>query len=133
MAIFDKLKSIGKILKEAGKIEQYQQILEAQQELLEMQKKIQNLEKENAELKEKLKIKENLTYENNAYWIDNNGNKDGPFCSRCWDIEKNLVRLHPCGNPAYYDCPNCKAGAVLVKPELDPPRRGYHQNSNEFI
>jgi len=75
MAIFDKLKSVGKILQEAGKIEQYQQILEAQQELLEMQKKIQNLEKENTELKEKLKIKENLIHENNAYWTNNEGKK----------------------------------------------------------
>ena len=123
MAIFDELKSIGKILQEAGKIEQYQQILEAQQELLEMQKQIQNLEKENTELKEKLKIKESLIYENNAYWISNEGKKDGPFCSRCWDADKNLVRLHPCGNPAYYDCPNCKAGPVLVKSDLDSSTR----------
>ena len=112
MAIFDELKSVGKILQEAGKIEQYQQILETQQELLEMQKKIQSLEKENTELKEKLKIKENLTYENNTYWTNNEGKKDGPFCSRCWDVEKNLVRMHLCGNPAYYtfyNCPNCKS------------------------
>jgi len=131
MSIFDKLKSIGKILQEAGKIEQYQQILEAQQELLEMQKKIQNLEKENAELKEKIKIKENLIYENNAYWISNEGKKDGPFCSRCWDVDKNLVRMHPDINPAYYHCPSCKAPSVKVKPELDPPE-SYYRNFNNF-
>jgi len=122
MAIFDELKSVGKILQEAGKIEQYQQILEAQQELLKMQKKIQGLEKENTGLKEKLKIKENLTHENNAYWIKNESKKDGPFCSRCWDVDKNLVRMHPCGNQAYYNCPNCKADSVKVKPELDHPQ-----------
>jgi len=128
MAIFDELKSVGKVLQEAGKIEQYKQILEAQQELLEMQKKIQNLEKENTELEGKLKIKENLIHGDNAYWIDSESKKDGPFCSRCWDVDKNLVRLHPCGNPAYYDCPNCKAGSVMVKPEFNPPRttQSYH-------
>lgn len=108
MNIFDKLKSIGKILQEVGKIEQNQQILEAQKELLEIQKKIQNLERENAELKEKLKIKESLIYENNAYWIIKDSKKDGPFCSRCWDVDKNLVRLHQGYNPGSYDCPNCK-------------------------
>ncbi len=121
MVVFDELKSIGKILQEAGKIEQYRQILEAQQELLEMQRKIQELEKENTELKEKLKIKENLIHENDAYWINNEDKKNGPFCSCCWDVDKNLVRLHPCVSPTYYDCPNCKAGLVKVKPELDPP------------
>ncbi len=30
MAIFDELKSVGKVLQEAGKIEQYQQILDTQ-------------------------------------------------------------------------------------------------------
>ena len=131
MAIFDELKAIGKILQEAGKIEQYQQILEAQRELLEMQKKIQNLEKENAELKEKLKIKENLIYENNAYWISNEGKKDGPFCTRCWDVDKNLVRMHPGSNSAYYYCPNCKAPSVKIKPELDS-FESYHRNYRNF-
>jgi len=94
MAIFDELKSIGKILQEAGKIEQYQQILETQKKLLEMQKKIQELEKKDRELKEKLEIKENLIFEKNAYWIKKeNGEKDGPFCSVCWDADRKLIRL----------------------------------------
>jgi len=113
MATFDVLKSIGKILQEAGKIEQYQQILEAQQELLEMQKKIRNLEKEIAELKEKLKIKVNLIYENNEYWISSKGKKDGPFCSRCWDKNKDLIRMHPALNTAYAICPECKTSVKI--------------------
>lgn len=117
MAIFDDLKSIGEILQEAGKIEQYRQILETQKELLEMQKKIQELENENKELKERIKIKENLILENNVYWIKKDEVKDGPFCTRCYDKEKNLIRMqhHPA---QYYDgekcigasykCPECK-------------------------
>jgi len=109
MAIFDELKSIGKILQEAGKIEQYKQILEAQEKLLEMQKKINDLGEENKKLKEQLKIKENLVYENNVYWSKRDGeDKDGPFCSRCWDKNKDLIRMHPCGNPAYSECPECE-------------------------
>jgi len=133
MAIFDELKSIGKIFQEAGKIEQYQQILKAQEELLEMQKKVQDLEKENTDLKEKLEIKENLVNENSAYWINRERKKDGPFCSRCWDVDKKLVRLHPCGNPAYYLCPNCKAGSVKVKPELDSPPRPSPLKKNLYL
>ena len=109
MGIFDNLKSIGKILQEAGKIEQYKQIIEAQKELLEMQKKITELEGEIEKLKAKLKIKENLIYENNVYWIKiDEKNKDGPFCSRCWDKDKNLIRMHSRSNPAYFYCPECK-------------------------
>jgi len=114
MAIFDELKSIGKILQEAGKIEQYKQILEAQKELLEMEKRIQDLEKENRKLKEKLEIKENLEYDNknSVYWIKKEGmEKDGPFCSRCWDVDKKLVRLHPTAIEGSLACPQCKKWA----------------------
>lgn len=112
MGIFDDLKSIGKILQEAGKIEQYQKILETQKELLEMQKKIQELEKENSELREKLKIKENIFFENNAYWLKKDEQKDGPFCTKCWDKDRYLIRMRFYAaqnwSRAHYDCPECK-------------------------
>ena len=115
MAIFDELKSIGKILQEAGKIDQYKQILEILKKLLEMQKGIADLEDENKELKEKLKVKDNLIYENNAYWIIKKDKKGGPFCSRCWDKNKDLIRIHPKLNPAYSMCPECKNDVQITK------------------
>ena len=115
MSIFDALKSIGNILKEAGKIEQYKVILDAQQQLLDMQKRISDLEVENKDLKGKLTIKENLIYENNSYWINKEGKKDGPFCSRCWDKNQVLLRMHPYGR-AYSKCPECK-NIVQIGPD----------------
>lgn len=133
MAIFDILKSAGETLRKADKIEEYRQILDAQKELLEMQKKIQNLEEKNMELKKALETKENLIHENNAYWTSDEKKKEGPFCSRCWDVDKNLVRLHPCGNPAYYSCPNCKSGSVLIKPERDTNNNSYHNYNDKYF
>lgn len=135
MSIFDELKSIGKTLQEAGKIEQYKQILEAQKELLEMQKKIQKLEKENKELKEKLEVEENLEYDNknSVYWIKKEeAEKDGPFCSRCWDVDKKLVRLHPAGVEGRLVCPQCKKWTGLRR---SSPRAssGGRSISNEYI
>ena len=111
MAIFDELKSIGKVLQEAGKIEQYKQILEAQEKLLEMQRKIDNLESENKELKNKINLKESLIFERNAYWIPKNDDiKDGPFCSHCYDDCGKLIRMR-IGNyqtAGWAYCPKCK-------------------------
>ena len=74
---------------------------------MEMQKRIADLENENKDLKEKLRIKEDLIYENNSYWINKEGKKDGPFCSRCWDKNKDLIRIHRIvGNDR--KCPECK-------------------------
>lgn len=107
MSVFDDLKSAAKVLQEAGKIEQYKQILEAQEKLLEMQKKIADFEEENRSLKERLKTKEKLTYENDAYWSNGKGQKIGPFCSKCWEDEGKLLRMHYQKNSYRYTCPKC--------------------------
>ncbi len=124
MAIFDELKSIGKVLQEAGKIEQYRQILETQEKLLEMQKKINELEEENKNLKEKVKIKEDLIFEKNIYWLKNeDGVREGPFCACCWDSDEKLIHLNHYENSNTLQCPKCrnypKTGASLhvYKPE----------------
>jgi len=131
MGIFDDLKNAAKILQEAGKIEQYKKILEAQKELLDMQKKIDDLEEENRELKKKLKIKESVAYRNNAYWVKKSEKEeDGPFCSRCYDKDKDLIRMQPCGNPEWGECPECnnrvqttkgstQSGVVIPEEERD--------------
>lgn len=127
MGIFDDLKSMGKILQEAGKIEQYQKILEVQKELLDMQEKINILEDENKKLNKKLETKEKVFYKNNAYWIKIEKERDdGPFCSRCYDKDKNLIRMQPLGNPAYSRCPECQNKTKTGK-ESPPITRTYYR------
>jgi len=46
-----------------------------------------------------------LTYRGNAYW--NDGANTGPFCSRCWDAERMLIRLTTTDS-MYPKCANCK-------------------------
>lgn len=103
--MYEAAKDAAKILKEAGKIEEYQKILDLLEKLLEMQNKIIELEKENVNLKGKFEIKEKLIYKNNSYW---NG-EDGPFCSRCFEKNKELLRMHPTflGSNAA-KCPECE-------------------------
>jgi hypothetical protein len=117
MGIYDGLKDAAKVLQESGKIEQYRQILDAQEKMLEMQKRIGDLEVDNKDLREKLESKGKLKFEKNAYWIREEKGADGPFCSRCWDADKQLIRMQPCGNPAYFDCPNCKNKGVQINPD----------------
>ena len=107
MAIFDELKSVASTLREADKIPQYEQILSIQEKLLEMQKSIADLDSENKELKDKLKIQESLKFENNAYWLEKDGGKDGPYCSCCWDDQRKTIRLQPNINPLFLVCPKC--------------------------
>ncbi|MEO0131295.1 MAG: hypothetical protein ABIK76_06355, partial [candidate division WOR-3 bacterium] len=59
-----------------------------------------------------------------------NGEKDGPFCTRCWDKNKDLIRMHPCGNPAYSECPECK-NSVKTGPDTRWERNLY-EDSYEY-
>ena len=126
MAIFDELKSVGKVLQEAGKIEQYRQILDAQQKLLEMQKKIVELEADNKKLRDDFEIKESLIHEGNIYWIIKNKIKDGPFCICCWDSERKLMRLHKSEVSDRVHCPKCnttaKTGTAHIFTPIDHRR-----------
>lgn len=74
--------------------------------------KVQN---ENHELKEKIKVleeklneKSKVHYIKPSYWVIEGEEKDGPFCQKCYDTDKNLVRLQDCGNDIW-TCRECKS------------------------
>ena len=122
MGLFDNLKTIGNVLQEVGKIELYQQLLEFSATLLKFQHENSELNKEIEVLKEKLKIRDMLYFDNNAYWTE--PNKDGPFCCRCWDKNKDIIRMQN-NNNIYFTCPECKnvyQGPEYYKLSLQKPR-----------
>lgn len=43
------------------------------------------------------KIKKNLTFEENHYYLKENDNKIGPYCTKCWDSDNKLIHLHDGG------------------------------------
>jgi len=92
--------------------------------------KINDLYRENIELKEEnynLKkridkfediadIKSRLIHENNHYFVKSGDDKDGPFCTKCWDSDSKLVRLHKgeeFNGQEHYSCPNCNTPTTI--------------------
>lgn len=67
--------------------------LDLYKKLSELQTAVFALEEENRSLKEQLNIKNTLTFEDEKYWLERNGQKEGPFCTVCWDIDSKLVRM----------------------------------------
>lgn len=127
MSVFDVLKLAAKALKESGKIELRNQIVDVQEKLLEMQEKIRVQDNEIRELKEKLKIKGDVFFENNACWIKKkDSSKDGPFCSGCWDNEdkKQLIHLHQV-QERIWRCPLCNVEVLTMKNIKDHPYVTY--------
>lgn len=115
MTIYDGLKDAAKVLREADKIEQYKEILDALEKMMEMRARISELETEVLELKKLRATDDQLEYQDKAYWLD----EDGPFCSRCWDADKKLVRLRQQNNQkSDFDCDNCGVKNIRIFPEL---------------
>lgn len=129
MGILD-LNTIKEALQIAGKIEFYPQILEAQEKLLEQQKKISDLETEVRGLREKFEIKEKLIAERNMYWIKRDGEKDGPFCTCCWDSEGKLMRLHRGESHMGIQCPKCKMWTVSPTARVQSFGIGNHRRND---
>lgn len=111
------IKDIWNIFNEAGKIEEYQKILDLIDGQFKLRERIEELKSENLELKNKLTLKDNLEFKNNAYYLKNG---DGPFCQACQDNKDKLIRMLPInsfGN--LYDCHICK-NLVNITGREDP-------------
>jgi len=108
MSILDNVKAVAEVLQKADNIELYRQILDIQAEAMRLMEKIRALENDNHELKERFRIEENLKFDNDLYWLyKENNSKDGPFCSKCWDDNKKLIRVHSKLSETVYICPSC--------------------------
>lgn len=56
-------------------------------------------------LEEALFYSKNLFFEHGFYWLRVNGIKQGPYCTRCYDLDGALIHLQK--NPSLFYCPYC--------------------------
>jgi DNA-directed RNA polymerase subunit RPC12/RpoP len=120
MGLIEEIKSVAKLVQEAGKLELYEKLLKAQEEALVLLQENRELKEEIKKLKEALTNQEQLLFENNMYWLNKHDGKEGPFCSRCWDINHKLVRKHNWSDGDGYKCPACN---TYIEIKHRPPQR----------
>ena len=115
MGIVDDVKAVAKTVQQIGNIELYQKILDLQSEIMEVVEENQSLKRRITELEEESRIRSELIVQDDCYWIpQDSGHPDGPYCTNCWDVRGDLVRMWKSANPEYSSCPNCK-NAMLVR------------------
>lgn len=108
MGILETTKDVLKLAQQVDNIDLMRQLVQLQTEVV-------SLNEENRALKDRLTTRDKLTFRLNSYWIEN----DGPFCSRCWDAESKLIRLHK--NPGFHPkCPSCTS--VALDPDGPAPK-----------
>ena len=114
MSFIDNIKSLASTVRKLKDPELMKRFMNLQTSALGLQNdndqlrdRIRDLEKENKSLEEKIAIKGSLVVEYGAYFTKTSEGKDGPYCTRCWDVINKLVRLNVRSNGQAV-CPECK-------------------------
>jgi regulator of replication initiation timing len=94
---------------------------EALRQVGEVQDKLQELREDNLQLieekrslserlramEESARLSASLAFRDGEYYRQTEGgSEEGPFCTRCWDVHRNLVRMHA-NNMFGSQCPQC--------------------------
>ena len=98
-------------------------LADAKLELAEVQNLLLDKDQKIKTLEETLHARKNVVWESPWYWCVDGGKKDGPFCQKCYDKERELIRLQDCRN-GYWECLDCKntyniGGSGIAKAETD--------------
>ena len=73
------------------------------------------------ELEAQLELIGQMEYREHSYWnIESN---DGPYCQRCFDVDRQAVRLQPRGIGGW-QCRQCRSTFGQVEGEARPERPG---------
>lgn len=108
MGIIDSIKTAGTLAKQIGSIEVQQKLIDLQVEALDLIDENRTLKERVATLEGKLKTKKSLQFRKNFYWTTaDDGHEEGPFCSHCYDSDRNLIHLHAISNGRDFGCPAC--------------------------
>jgi hypothetical protein len=103
----DSAKAVMRLAGEYDKIDLKMKAVELAQQVTELAQENMDLRQQLRTIQDSQKIRDDLIVLNHAYYRKlDSGRQDGPFCTRCFDVEGLLVRtvLMNVGPPR---CENC--------------------------
>lgn len=90
-------KDIVELIKKGATIEAQEKIMELREAALGLQEENFAFRERIKVLEDELRVKQQLKYETPVYWLIDDQTKDGPYCQRCYDVEKKFVRVQDYG------------------------------------
>ena len=97
---------IVELIKKGATVEAQEKIMELREAVIELQEENLALRQEATELRSQLKLKGEVQFDGAVYWRVEEGNRIGPYCQRCFDVEGKLIRLQDYGRTWY--CLQCQ-------------------------
>jgi len=131
---------IAKIIKDSGaSLEQAEiklqladlisALADAKIEIANIREIISEKDVEISSLTQKLDVKDNIKWEKPYYFIISNGEKDGPYCQKCYDSKKSLIRLQGDGE-GWWQCHECDS--TYTDDSFDSGASSYMAPDNDF-
>lgn len=109
MDVLEWIKKAGDLAVNARNVELQGAVLEIKREVLQLKEENLQLRERNAELERKKA--QPVVYRQPSYFqTKEDGTEDGPFCQRCYDADKKLIRTHDLKQQTgmLRNCPECK-------------------------
>lgn len=110
MGIVENAKDAVKLVQKIGNIELYRKILDLQSEAIELIEQSKLKDEKITKLKNALKVKGKMVCKDSAYYLTDDKGKivDGPFCTKCFDTDQDIIRIvaHTIGSQV--KCLKCK-------------------------
>jgi hypothetical protein len=119
MGLYEAVKDVAKLAQQADNIDLYRRLLDLSAQALDMQDEISKLKNENAELKKRRDVSNEIVrHKEPCITLKNDADKLY-YCSHCWDSQQLLIQLN-CHHNGTFECPHCKANLRL------PRKKGKH-------
>ena len=110
MGIIENAKEAVKLVQQIDNIELYRTILDLQAEAMELTEQVKQKDEIISHLKDALDLKGKLICRYSAYYLhDDKGEViDGPFCTKCFDVDHLKCRLVAQDKYGMVKCVKCK-------------------------
>ena len=108
MGYLDTLKALGFAISKTKDLKLLEKFISFQQSAMELFDENRKLKAELETLNKGNKIQGAIVYKDGVYFLKNNNKESGPYCTRCFDKDKNLIRLRIWEN-GYASCLECKS------------------------
>jgi len=141
MGIIENAKEAVKLVQQIDNIELYRKVLDLQGEAIDLTEQLKQKDEIISQLKDALDLKGRLTCKDSAYYLTSENGEiiDGPFCTKCFDVDHLKCRLVPDNREPQVICPNCKVSFSskplyhYLRPDVEADRKKLlekirHQN-----
>jgi hypothetical protein len=110
MGIIENAKDAIKLVQQIDNIELYRKILDLQAEAIELTEQLKQKDEIISQLRNALELKGKFICKDSAYYVSDESGRtiDGPFCTKCFDVDKIKCRLVATDKEPIVKCPNCK-------------------------